>query len=178
MNPHKNLSKHLIINFLRSYLLLLSLFFVSCRSQYDDDDIIKETMHNILELINKEEFQKLPNYMGRGIDGDVGTLSPKARQIHYVLSRFYDNKIDSIEWNSPDTFDYLGRRRVNVELYNGYDSLSGLKSATLILHFGPKNLVPLDKVSGFELETSYDEYLRDYLYRRKEGIYKDSKYSK
>ena len=63
--------------------------------------------------------------------------------------------------------DNLGRAKYSISLFNGFDSITGFKDFAWILYLRPSQIIPYDKLSGFEVEIDFDVDYRRLL--REEG---------
>ncbi|WP_110051621.1 hypothetical protein [Chitinophaga sp. S165] len=66
----------------------------------------------------------------------------------YVLTY---SSFDRIPVVITDKYDDMGRREVRIPIFKGRDSINNVKEIELKIYFGPPNLFPLTKITGYEL---------------------------
>jgi hypothetical protein len=131
-------------------------FMVACRSQTNEEKM-KETSGKAITAIRdgKEgDFEDLIGVELKTIGLNKEMLGNNLKKCKTFYDRYLAGKQPNIiitnEVNS------LGKRKVVVPFYRGYDSVNKVSEVRLELYFGPTYFVPLSKLSGYELIVEAD----------------------
>lgn len=134
----------------------------SCYSSNRDQQAL-EVMRRALQALNENDMQKFCQTFDENTHGrdNIEQIGIDVKKVYYFLTKYYDNDIDSLYWTTDHKVDMSNKVDYVIELYNGFDSLSGYKKATL--HFYFWNFDRIDALGGYRLEIEVDAEYRGKL---------------
>lgn len=135
-------------------------------SETNYDSTINNTINKSIVAINQNDAPLLISYFGHAYPEDLISLKmiqPKVTRFYYLISKYHDNDLKSLEWTTDSSIDQLGRMKYVIPIFKGFDSLTGIKSAQLNLFVGPPEIIPFDSLSGVEFEIQVDADYRGEL---------------
>lgn len=131
----------------------LVFLFSSCHSQ-TNREIINETTHKVVEAIKNKNQSYFKNLIGvRNLE----IIGKDDESIGYDVNRYNQLFTQALKNNGElpiditGLFNGLGQTVVRIKLPQSVADSSGVKSLHLNLYFGPPQIVPLKKISGYEL---------------------------
>ncbi len=88
--------------------------------------------------------------------GPESIMIKDEEKVHWVFERVRKyvlaySSFDRIPVIVTDKYDDLGRLEVRMPIFKGRDSINNVKEMELKIYFGPPNLFPLTKITGYEL---------------------------
>ena len=139
---------------------------LSCKEQSSREKI-DSTIHAALKAINEKDYLKMQQLIGVDAPSDTSMedIVGKVNRVDYLIDKYHGGRIENLEIQFANGFDYLSRKKITIPLFEGYDSTTGIQQAVLVLYVGPPIPVPLTKLSGFEYEGKYDTKWREFLIR-------------
>jgi len=136
-------------------LLLYSVFFLftGCHSQ-TSREIIDETTHKVIAALKNKKPTDFKNLIGvsnlRVIGKDDESIGYDVDRYSLLLNQaFY--KTEEIPFDITGLFNRIGQTVVRIKFPKSVADSSGVKSLHLNIYFGPPQIVPLRKISGYEL---------------------------
>ncbi len=138
----------------------------SSTSKMDYDSVIQHTINKSLLAINQNKASVLKSYFGYAYPEDlisIEMIQPDVVTYYYLLSKYHNNNLSHMKWETDNTLDELGRIKYETLIFDGFDSLTGFKNVRLNLFFGPPDIVPFDSLSGIEFSIEVDSDYRRQL---------------
>ena len=136
---------HLFISIFICYLL------VKCKSQTNEEKM-QTTSKDIVKMIRNGQVKEFEKSLGVDLltmGKDEESLKRDVDSCQKYLNKYKkDNDPDLIITNE---YNHLGMLKVIVPLLPETHIEEGIVKAQLELFFGPPQMVPLDKISGFNL---------------------------
>lgn len=149
---------------LSKYLLTSSFVLFSCTSLSQGQKQIDNTIRGTVESINKNDYIAVVNKIGvEHLIRDTFGIKMEVLKTYYILTKYFNNQIDQLKWETDGQPDNLGRVKYSMQLFNGFDSTTGYKDFKLNLYFGPPEIIPYDKLSNFEIDVEMDVSYRRFL---------------
>lgn len=125
---------------------------------------VHQTLSEVVQAINRNDYMNVMNRIGAEyLLTDTFRIKSDVTDVYYILSKYHKNIIDSLDMTTDHRLDNLSRMRFDVALFEGFDSTIGYKRVTLRLYVGPPEIIPLDKLSGFEADIEVDAEYRGKL---------------
>ncbi len=124
------------------------LTFISCKSQTNEEKI-QQTTYQLIDILKGNTEEDFLNLIGTDRRQDTELV-----RFDYIKIKSYINKYlkeDKPEILITNKYTDLGQRLVQVPLYKGYDTIANIKELYLNLYFGPPDIIPLNKISGYAL---------------------------
>jgi len=145
-----------------SLCLILMCIFSSCYSK-DRDQQALEIMRNTLKAVNENDLNKFYGNFDENSkeQSDEEQLRADVKKIYYLLTKYHDNNIDSLYWTTDHKVDEANKIEYVIELFEGFDTLSGYKKATLHLYFW--NFEEIKVLGGYRLDIDIDAKYRGKL---------------
>ena len=125
----------------------------SCHS-LTNREIINETSHKVVEAIKKKNQSDFKNLIGVS---NLEVIGKDEESIRNDVNRYNQLFIQALKNNGElpiditGLFNDLGQTVVRIKLQQSLTDSSGVKSLHLNLYFGPPQIIPLKKISGYEL---------------------------
>ncbi len=125
----------------------------SCHS-LTNREIINETSHKVVEAIKKKNQSDFKNLIGVS---NLEVIGKDEESIRNDVNRYNQLFIQALKNNGElpiditGLFNDLGQTVVRIKLQQSLADSSGVKSLHLNLYFGPPQIIPLKKISGYEL---------------------------
>ncbi len=132
-------------------LLLLCLSLLNCK-QPPKQVQIYTTAHNVLNAIKENDEQEFVSLIGidlSSIGKDKEILNLDFKQIRTNYFQYIGNNEPEI--NITKKHDGIGRLIIEIPFYTKKDSTDSHDNVKLVLLFGPRAFVPLNKISGYHL---------------------------
>ena len=142
---------------IRKLILLILLISINSCSNKKADFPVKETSKKISEYLKNDEKDKF-----LALIENRSTEMPKHNNFD-ILKRLYQESEFFNTDPQPELVDKknnMGQEVYRIPYYLKIDSLTGISKINLLLYFGPSDLFPNDKLSGFETEFEYNKELR------------------
>ena len=136
-------------------LIICSLIFLfsSCRSQ-TNREIIDETTHKVIDALKSKNPTDFKNLIGvsnlRVIGKDDESIGYDVNRYSSLLNQAF-HKTEEVPFDITGLFNGLGQTVVRIKFPQSVADSSGVKSLHLNIYFGPPQIVPLKKISGYEL---------------------------
>ncbi|PWV56455.1 hypothetical protein C7475_101971 [Chitinophaga sp. S165] len=131
-------------------IFVLVLCLCSCERLSQEQRMLKTSNEvvDVFEENNEADFIRM-------IGPDLRYMTDEER-VHWVFEdvRKYVltySSFDRIPVVITDKYDDMGRREVRIPIFKGRDSINNVKEIELKIYFGPPNLFPLTKITGYEL---------------------------
>jgi hypothetical protein len=143
-----------------SYIFVIMTFSISaCKSQPNEkimDSVTRQVVASI-RAGHVEEFRSLIGPAPSSLSKDDESIRFDIQQYKEVLDEYIGH--DSVHIIITDLYNHLGQRLVKIPIYDySKDSTNakelwvhGVKTLFLELEFGPPNLFPINKISGYDL---------------------------
>jgi hypothetical protein len=144
------------------FLLVFLQSFNSC-AQLTREEQINHTLQKTLIAINTKDYATLRKMIGNNMDTNVSNIVSNVIDTKYFVDKYYKGHIDKLHILSKDSLDEMGRKLYRVELFKGFDSVMGVSNVALLLYVGPPQIIPLDRLSGFEMSMNVDVEYRKHL---------------
>ena len=125
----------------------------SCKSQTNDEKIVftaKETIRNIYE----NDFNAFKGKIGLSRLSIIGKNDEMLRSDFDFLSSIISKDSISIYFNQiivPDSTNEIDQKSVKFKIPLTFIEDSTFKEAVLTLFFGPPQIIPLNKISGYKI---------------------------
>ena len=137
------------------YLIFCGIVFLlsNCHS-LTNREIINETSHKVVEAIKKKNQSDFKNLIGVS---NLEVIGKDEESIRNDVNRYNQLFIQSLKNNGElpiditGLFNDLGQTVVRIKLQQSLADSLGVKSLHLNLYFGPPQIIPLKKISGYEL---------------------------
>lgn len=139
-----------IVGSISFFLLMIS--FNSCKSQSNEQKI-KVTGMKVVDAIRNNNASDFKSLIGvtnlRVIGKDDESIVNDVKRLNLLFKRYLSNS--EVEMKLPSVFNNIGQMPLQISIIKkGGDSL-GINEMHLNLYFGPPDIVPLNKISGYEL---------------------------
>lgn len=150
--------KDLKLNSIWQLMLFSISFLMCCNSDKNPKAEIMRTSKKFLMSISERDSTQFKKLIGirkfniTSVNDEL--LLDKMEKCEIFFNKFLPT--NNFKIIITDKYDELSRRLVEVPIFKGYDSSSKLMDAKLIIFFGPPQIIPLSKVSDFELVCEYD----------------------
>ena len=146
------------------YILVGVLLFGSCKPVPEEDRRINQTIKEVVDLVNSNDYLGVIGKIGAGEENiDTFKVRREVLRGYYMLAKYHGNNTEKLRWETDGVLDAVWRRRYTIPLYEGFDSLTGIKQAALNLYVGPPEIIPLNELSGFKLDVEVDPEYRGKL---------------
>ncbi len=137
---------------IKTLVIIYSLtFLVQCKAKTNEEKM-KETANAVLKTFQLNRPSDFENMIGVKLLL-IGKNSEIVKSDFYKYKSYYNrylrNKVHKID--ITDEYDDLGRRKVLVQIYRGYDTVNNISEVQLELYFGPPQFVPLNKISSYKI---------------------------
>jgi hypothetical protein len=109
------------------------------------------TTYKVIDAIQADDPAKFISLIGVT---DLKAIGKDEEMVRYDIKEYKALFEKYIKGNKPhieftQSYNHLGQRLVKVSFYDNKDS--AIRECHLNLLFGPRNVIPLDKISGYEL---------------------------
>lgn len=131
-----------------SYLVMIN---IACKQQTEQEKL-SQTTNNVLSFIKNGDsigFEKLNQYELEQNFKTKQMIRNDFKKLAFFFDSVYNKRIGSFKIS--DSLDDLSRIKVLIPIKEYKDSLN----ITLNLFFGPPQLVPLNFLSGYELDVEH-----------------------
>lgn len=139
------------------YLLFCFLLILSCKKKTEKEQI-NDTCIKVLAAIennNESAFRKLIGVELRQIGKNEERVSSSFQRIKKYYDKFMKGK--QPEFIITDSIiQEIGTRLIKMPIFVGVDSTEGIREVRLDIYVGPPQMVPLNKISDFDLVVKYD----------------------
>ncbi len=150
------------------YVLIGIFLLVSCKPISEEDRRIDQTIKEVVDFVNTNDYLSIVGKLVSAKENiDTLKIEWDVLSAYYMLVKYHGNKTEKLRWKTDRVLDAVWRRKYTIPLYEGFDSLTGIKQAALNLYVGPPEIIPLNELSGFELDVEVDPQYRRKL--REEG---------
>lgn len=123
-----------------------------------EDEQIKNTCQKVgaaIENNNESAFRKLIGVDLSQIGKNEERVSASFQQIQKYYEKYMNGK--DLEFVITDSIvPVIGKRIVRFPIFNGIDSTEYIREVRLDVYVGPPQMVPLNKITDFELVVTYD----------------------
>lgn len=152
--------------------LLLCSLFNSCASQSEEDILLKTSNEAIKAIRDNDpkEFRLLIAH------DDLKTLGKNDELLAFDIKKYNDLfkeyvKQTNVPIELTNTYNFLGQKRVKIPIYENKKD-SSISELHLDLLFGPRNMFPLNKITGYILVENNSDSLdfKPYSYWKGNGI--------
>lgn len=130
--------------------LIYCLFFIplfgSCQNT-NQEESIDLTAKKIIHSIKDGNIEEFINLIGTSAKNDTELREADFSKLKYYVDKY--NVTDT--FRITDKYTPLMKRLIEIPIFNGYDTINNIKKITLVLYFGPPDIVPLNKISGYKL---------------------------
>jgi hypothetical protein len=138
-------------------LTVYILFTLGCRQQTYEEQM-KETSDKVLATFKNGEEKDFARLIGV----DLLTIGKNEEMVGLDFKRYKELYNRYLANKQPEVvitneIDNLGHRKVIVPFSNTYDSVEKTKTVRLELLFGPPQMVPLNKLSGYKMVVERNE---------------------
>ncbi|HEY9261982.1 hypothetical protein [Chitinophaga sp.] len=133
----------LIENILCGFITLL--LAVGCKHQSQQEKMISTTQ-KVLSAIQKDDKILFADLIGTN-NADTEALNANLTKIKTYFDKYGPSGAPII----TNKFTSLGKRLVIVPLLKGRDTIHHINEISIHLFFGPPQMVPLEKISGYSL---------------------------
>ena len=142
---------------IRKLILLILIISINSCSKEKTDFAVKETSEKISEYLKNNEKGKF-----LALIENRSTEMPKNNNFDILERLFQDSEFKNADpiLELIDKKNNMGQEVYRIPYYLKTDSLTGINKINLLLYFGPSDLFPKDKLSGFRTEFEYDKELR------------------
>jgi hypothetical protein len=149
------------------FLIICGLIFLfsSCLSQ-TNREIIDETTHKVIAALKNKNSTDFKNLIGvsnlRVIGKDDESIGYDVNRYSLLFNQAF-KKTHEIPFDITGLFNGMGQTVVRIKFPQSVADSSGVKSLHLNIYFGPPQIVPLRKISGYELiqdNSDSNEFIR------------------
>ena len=130
------------------YLFLIFPFTYSCKSQSQNARIVGTT-ENIIQSISDSNFNDFRNLIAVAPGKDESMIAGDFKRCCYYY-RIYSKsfKIKKVIYNDIND---IAQKREALIFFEGNDTVNNIKKFGIELFYGPPNLFPLEKISGYNI---------------------------
>lgn len=149
---------------LNKILAIVCLAILSCKasSKSEEEKQIDKTILEALNAVNNNDYLKIIHLDKSNLyKNDTSTIKHNVSYIYYIIKKY--KNIKELKWTADSQLDHLHRIKYTIPLFIGFDSLTGIKKVNIYLYMGPSEIIPYDKLSGFETEIQLDSKYRRQL---------------
>lgn len=151
-------------------LLFSTLIFIlisSCSFPQSREEQAVYFIYNLLSACNENNVEKFYEYFDeytRNQD-DTSKVERDMKIVYYLLTKFHNNKIDSLYWTTDNQINSGNAEEYKIVLFDGFDSLSGYKKAEIKFYFWSPVYGRIRALAYYYLDLEVDSYYRGELRR-------------
>ena len=158
----KNKSRYLFL-----LILSLNILLISCKLQTREESILyimREGLlaaqeNNIVKFSSIFDELTYPKFDSQEVRSDLIDL-------YYLIQKYHDGKIDSLDWTSDLHIDLANRLTYDVIVFEGFDSLTGYKQVMMRYYFWKPQYGAVKAIAGYSLIFDVDYDYRAMLNRQ------------
>ena len=125
---------------------------IGCKAQTNKEKMII-TSNKVIEAIRTEDINTFKKLIGVS---ELNVIGKDDEMIEYDVKKYknlFEKYISGkeLQITITDLYNYLGQRIVKIPIYENPQDSTQIKEIHLNLYFGPPNIKPLNKISGYEL---------------------------
>lgn len=149
------MSKYKLLSMKNFLLIIYGLTFLSnsCHSQ-TNREIIDETTYKVITALKNNNSIEFKNLIGvsnlRVIGKDDEAIRYDVNKYSLLLNNAFQKK-DEVPFNITGLFNEMGQTVVRIKFPKKLADSLRVTSLHLNIYFGPPQIVPLGKISGYEL---------------------------
>jgi hypothetical protein len=134
-------------------VLIIANAFFSCKPQTNEEKVVV-TAKEAIRSIYENDFDSFRRRIGLSRLGIIGKDDESLKADFDFLSSVFSK--DSIEFyynqiNVPYSINELGQKNVTIRIPLSIIEAPNFTEALLTLSFGPPQIIPLSKLSGYEI---------------------------
>lgn len=151
-------------NFLRKCILAVAFSLSSGGLASAKDQNVDSIIGEVVGFVKTNDYLSLISILGTEyLQSDTNRIRFEVNHLYYLYSKYIDGNSEYLEWYSDGKVDDLGRVKFSIPFYEGFDSATGIQQAILNIYLGSAGIIPMDKLSGIEVESKVDVAYRGKL---------------